>query len=164
MDPGKGKVPSKGNDKGQPSRSAAVKVRDLLSAMTLSTAERENSSTRRLQESSVQVLGATGSSADELSIKIRSLDGKTTAIQAKRCWTVKKLKEAFAEYRGDGWENVVMLYRGRRLQDEELLSKYNIEPDTFIQANFRSKGGYFHCAMAGAQKQSWLAVGSVDSF
>lgn len=61
------------------------------------------------------------------SIRIRTLDGKTITIQAEPDWTVKKLKEEFGKWKGAGFERVNLHYRAKRLKDDDLLSKYNIE-------------------------------------
>ncbi|CAL8103380.1 unnamed protein product [Orchesella dallaii] len=163
MDPRKGKVPSKGSGERSSSPSPASRVVTLMTAMSRNVAT--GTSIRLHEQSSAQQSssGVAGSANvnNEVRIQIRSLDGKTTAFPVKGNWTVKNLKEKFAEYRGDGWDNVVMLYRGKRLKDEELLSAYDIEPDSFIQANFRSKGGsgYFLYVLASAQEQLKLTIG-----
>jgi len=76
-----------------------------------------------------------------IAVNVRGLDGKTKKITAYGSWTVRRLKEEYARWLGQGWDNVVMLYRAKRLKDEDFLSTYNIEPEGFIQANIRSVGG-----------------------
>ncbi len=63
-----------------------------------------------------------------LTIKIRTLDGKTVTIPVESRWTVKDLKEEFGKWKGAGFERVNLHYRAKRLKDDDLLSKYNIEP------------------------------------
>jgi len=76
----------------------------------------------------------------KLPISIRTLDGKTYKISAKADWTVGRLKEEFDEWRDHG-SACVLFYRAKRLQDDKTLESYKIEPDSVIQANFRSTGG-----------------------
>jgi len=77
----------------------------------------------------------------QITLQVRGLDGRTTKIDAYAGWNVRRLKEEYARWLGEGWDNVVLLYKAKRLKDEELLSVYNIEPMGFIQANVRSVGG-----------------------
>jgi len=76
----------------------------------------------------------------KLPISIRTLDGKTYKINARSDWTVSQLKVEFDEWRDHG-SACTLFYRAKRLQDEKTLESYKIEPDSVIQANFRSTGG-----------------------
>jgi len=77
----------------------------------------------------------------KVQVQVRGLDGRTVKIDTFASWTVRRLKEEYGRYLGEGWDNVVMLYKAARLKDEQLLSLYKIEKDGFIQANVRSVGG-----------------------
>ncbi|ODM93697.1 Ubiquitin-like protein [Orchesella cincta] len=77
----------------------------------------------------------------KLPILIRSMEGRTTKIEAKTDWTVRKLKEEYGKWVGRSYNHIMLLYKARRLNDADLLSKYNVEPDSVIQSTIRSLGG-----------------------
>jgi len=64
---------------------------------------------------------------NKITISIRTLDGKTTKIEADRSWSVQQLKAAFGEYRGQDFSRVNMHYKGKRLKDDLKIEAYNID-------------------------------------
>lgn len=69
----------------------------------------------------------------KLPVQIRTLDGKTFKIHdCKENWTVAQLRDEFMKWYGEGGDRIVFHYKAKRLNDNDPLAKYKIEPRTYL--------------------------------
>ncbi|CAL8103356.1 unnamed protein product [Orchesella dallaii] len=109
-----------------------------------------------MNDNSSAVTTTSSSSVAKLPILIRSMEGRTTKIEAKVNWTVRQLKEEYGKYIGRSANHVMLLYKARRLNDNDLLSKYNVEPDSVIQSTIRSLGGIGRSGFLNEFMEFWM--------
>lgn len=78
---------------------------------------------------------------EQMSIFVKSIDGKTRTIQCSRNSTIAEIKRSMQEKEGLNPDEQRLIFAGKNLDDDKTLMDYNITNDTTIHLVLRVRGG-----------------------
>ncbi|GBE84538.1 Polyubiquitin [Sparassis crispa] len=97
-----------------------------------------------LQSTETETKTSTASSTAEVQIFVRNLNGKSMAIMISPSDTAKTLMDKVQEKTGIPPEEQRLLYGGKQLVPERILSDYNIQKESTLHLVLRLRGGTSH--------------------
>lgn len=78
---------------------------------------------------------------EQMSIFVKSIDGKTRTIQCSRNSTIAEIKAQMRDKEGLQPDEQRLIFAGKNLEDTKTLMDYNIGNDSTIHLVLRVRGG-----------------------